>query len=374
LTSKILIVNQSTGYLTIDIANSFTKQYKEVVLFSGPFDNPERNLFYGIKIHKSFGYRRSNGFFRLFSGALFSLHLFVQIISKYRKHKILYFTNPPYAYLNSLFFNNSFSIVIFDVYPDIFSVVGLSEKSIIFKFWSVLNKIIFKKSVHLFALSPGSKNIIKQYVEANKIKVITLWSAFTLNVPLEKDQNPFLKKYNLGNKFTIIYSGNLGVSQGLNSIVDLAQTLMSKKNIQFLIIGEGSEKSKLVKRVKAQRISNIEFIPWQPEESLFYSLCAANLAIVSLSSKVNFQSVPSKFFNHISVGSPILGIGEPDTELDRLINLYQNGYYTSANCLADMKRFILNLMNSKEKQKLLSERSLAAAKFHHYSVAEQFVF
>ena len=82
MSSKILIVNQNSGYLTIDVANAFKEKYEEVVVMYGMNRVTERNFHPDIKIQKTIKYNRSSIVKRLWTWGVCTLHLFFLLLHK----------------------------------------------------------------------------------------------------------------------------------------------------------------------------------------------------------------------------------------------------------------------------------------------------
>ena len=62
------------------------------------------------------------------------------LITKYRKHEVFFVSVPPMGYLLNLVLPHKFSMVIWDVYPDVFKIAGMKDSHPIYKFWAFLNK------------------------------------------------------------------------------------------------------------------------------------------------------------------------------------------------------------------------------------------
>lgn len=104
MSKKVLIINQNSGYLTIDVANAFKEEYDEVVVMYGFNRVTERNFHPNIKIQKTITYDRSSTIKRLWTWGVCTIHLFFLLLFKYRGYHVLYYTNPPMSYFNALFF------------------------------------------------------------------------------------------------------------------------------------------------------------------------------------------------------------------------------------------------------------------------------
>ncbi|EKB49130.1 glycosyltransferase family 4 protein [Cecembia lonarensis] len=371
---KILIVNQNSGYLTIDVANTFKEKYEEVVVMYGMNRVTERNFHPDIKIQKTIKYNRSSTVKRLWTWGVCTLHLFFLLLFKYRGYHVLYYTNPPMSYFNALFFSNPFSIVVFDTYPDALRLIGIKESSFVYRIWKKVNKKVFSKAVQIITLSEGMKKQLGNYVNDEKVKVVSVWSASDTFKPIAKDSNLFLKKHKWVDKFIVLYSGNMGIGHKLEVLIDVAKQLEDKKEILFLFVGEGAKKNTLIDLASKYKLQNVHFLTWQDAETLPYSLAAGDLAVVALEPEATHASVPSKTFNYMAVGAPLLAIGSTGSELEKLIKRHRLGFYTDGKDVSEIKNYVLKMLSNKDKVEQLSRNSFQASKNFNYEMAIQYVF
>lgn len=371
---KILIVNQNSGYLTIDVVNAFKEQYDEVVVMYGMNRVTERKFHPDIKIQRTIKYNRNSTIKRLWTWGICTIHLFFLLLFKYRGYHVLYYTNPPMSYFNALFFNNPFSIVVFDTYPDALKLIGIKESSLVYRLWKKVNKTVFSKAVKIITLSEGMKEQLRYYVETKNVKVVSVWSASDKFKPIAKESNPFLRKYNWIDKFIVLYSGNMGIGHKLEVLIDVAKQVEERNEILFLFIGEGAKKNTLIHLVNKYELQNVHFLTWQDSLTLPYSLAAGDIAVVALEPEATHASVPSKTFNYMAVGAPILAVGSPESELQNLINRYGLGFYSDGKEVSEIQSFVEELLNNKKKVAELSTKSFRASKMFNYEMADQYVF
>ncbi|MFN4083096.1 MAG: glycosyltransferase family 4 protein [Bacteroidia bacterium] len=371
---KLLIVNQNSGYLTVDVANAFKQQYDEVVVMYGKNRITERDFARDIKIQSTITYNRTSNLKRILTWALCTCHLFLLLLYKYRGYTILYYTNPPMSYINSLFFKNKFGIVVYDVYPDALTLIGIKPSNFIYKFWAALNKKVFKKAEKIVTLSEGMKNKLLNYVEPSKVNVVSVWPASDAFKPVSKQNNEFLKKQGWSNHFIVLYSGNMGIGHPLELLVDVAEILILNTDILFLFVGEGAKKNKLMDACEKKKLSNVKFLTWQDKTTLPHSLASADIAVVALEPEATHASVPSKTFNYMSVGAPILAIGNSGSELENLIKRFEMGMYAAIHDTSKIVNFILNLKANKQQAELYAQNAFKASKQFTYQQAEAYLF
>lgn len=371
---KILIVNQNSGYLTTDVANAFKESYDKVVLFSGSIDITDRNLHPDIKLLKTIKYNRKSTLKRIFTWGACTVHLNILVLFKFRSYKILYYTNPPMSYFSALFFNNSFSVVVFDLYPDALKLIGINQNSILYRIWKRINIQVFKKADQIVTLSEGMKERLSCYVDNNKIKVVSIWTGSESLKPIAKNDNIFLKEHNLEKNFIVLYSGNMGIGHKLEVMIDVAENFKDRNEFLFLFIGDGAKKKILANLVNNKSLSNVKFLPFQESSILPYSLASADIAVVALEPEVTYASVPSKTFNYMAVGAPILGIGSSGSELENLINYHKVGLYSSGDDENELIKYINNLFENKSELNNISFKSYSASKRFNYAIAKEYLF
>lgn len=106
--------------------------------------------------------------------------------------------------------------------------------------------------------------------------------------------------------FIVTYIGTIGLAQGVGILLDAADRLRDKPNIKFLIVGEGVEKLDLIARANAIGLKSIKFLPLQPKHKLPSLLSISDVAFASLKSDVLTDSVPSKLYEYLGIGCPII--------------------------------------------------------------------
>lgn len=359
-----VLVNQSTGYLTVDICNAFAERYDRVILLAGRVSTFSRKLSSKVEVVQICQYDKSSIVKRLKTWIKGSLQ-----IKKYLKGlddcvDVLYFTNPPMSYLWADKMKHRFGIVEYDIYPD--ALRNVKCPSLVINWWSKRNKKIFQKSAGLITLSDGMKDQLTQYCDADKITVVYNWGADNDIQKVSEGDNIFANKYNLSEKFVVMYSGNIGYTHNVETIIDVANKCKNNRDIVFLMIGEGGKKSALMKRVNDEKLDNVIFSDYLPAEDIKYSMSCANLGVVTLTEETAKVSVPSKTYNLISYGIPLLSISPKESELGKIINEYNCGASFEKDNLDGIVSFIEKCMTDKKSYvELQSNAKQASSKFDY---------
>jgi len=368
----IVFVNQSSGYLMIDIIHAVGKHFTDCVLIAGTI-NPRNNpLGDKVVIEKIVPINRKSTLKRLISWSLGFLKTLYLIKTKYRNANLFLTTNPPFAPLIPLFCSNPYTLLVYDVYPDVLTEFKILRKDSIFvKLWQKANRKVYAKADQLFTISEGMKSCMEQYLGDRTVQVIPVWTDNQFLKLVVKKENPFIISQGLTEKFIVLYSGNLGYTHELDVIIEIAARI-KHPNLFFLIIGEGEKKSQLQQKISDYGLTNCRILPWQPIQILPYSLAAADLGIVSLGKGASMLSVPSKTFNLMSVGAPLLCIASKESELSRLVQKYEIGKCFAPDEVTAMIEFIESLADNPSYHKTLRENALKASKQYGPENAEKF--
>lgn len=370
----ILFINQSSGYLMLDIVEVIRKQGYVCSLAAG-FLNPRSTALHDSVTHiKLAEYDRSSTVKRLLTWGLAFIKLLYLVKTRYRNAHLFIVSNPPFAPLLPLFCKNSFELLIYDVYPDAlieFNVVG--NKSRIAKLWRNANKSVFKRARRIFSLTEGMKTRLEQYVDKSLIQVVPVWTDNEYLQAVEKKQNTFLKQRGLQDKFIVIYSGNMGKSHPVEVLLRLAEELQAETSIYFLLIGGGDKFEKINKEVAHNKLKNIAVLPWQPTEMLPQTLSAADIALVAIGKEASELSIPSKTYNLMSVGTPVLSVAPANSALAELITTTQCGQVFDENDISAMKAFILDMKMHPEKHQQLKQQALKASENYTSENAALFI-
>ncbi len=161
---------------------------------------------------------------------------------------------------------------------------------------------------------------MKNKVSRNNIVHFPNWVDTDFIAP-DADRSYFRRRWSIDtNTKIVLYSGNLGKKQGVESIVKVAYSLRESKNILFIIVGDGAAKNHMYSMVRKQGLTNILFFPLQPYEQLPALLRAADIHLVLQKIGVADSMLPSKLTSIFSVGGHALITAYRETELGRIVS------------------------------------------------------
>lgn len=345
----------------IDIINSYVDAGCVCVLITGRLVERNNKLHKSVKIERVIKYKRNSTIKRVFTWIVGFIQIWIKVTFRYRNDRLFIVSNPPLAPLLNIMIKNQFSLLIFDVYPDALYELGyLSKKSIIIKWWENANRWVYKNAINIFTITESMKRALQKYVADKDIIVVPVWTDNSFLRPLDPERNPFVKKYNLNGKFIVLYSGNIGLSGDLDILIDVAATI-KRSDIIFLIIGDGAKKSVIKDKIDNLRLNNVILLPWQPVSVLPFSLSSASLAVITLGKNITRLAIPSKLYNFLSVGSPLLCITSSSSEVEDLVTKFNCGRCFEPSDISGISEYIQTLADDTELRELYKANSLKAA-------------
>ena len=176
-----------------------------------------------------------------------------------------------------------------------------------------MNQKVWSRSIAVYTIgNVMAENLTRQFNVKNtklgRVGVISPWADTNKIKPIDKADNPLSSKLNQDDKVAILYSGNMGISHDIDSILQAAKVLKDEKNIAFLLIGEGEKWQDAVDFRKDNDLNNLQVFPFQPEERLPYTMALADIAIVALDEGAEGLMIPSKMFYYMAAGAAVIGI------------------------------------------------------------------
>ncbi len=246
-----------------------------------------------------------------------------------------------------------------DIFPDSLVNTGMTKKgSILWKIGRVIENITYKSADKILVISEDfKKNIMAKGVPEEKIEVIYNWVDENQVVNVDREDNPLYDKFGLDrNKFYICYSGNVGYTQNLDMLKAVAKKLESYEDIEFIIIGEGAYKEKLISELEEENIRNIKLFPFQDYSDISYVFSLGDAGLVISKKGVGTNSVPSKTWSIMSAQRPVLASFDKGSELDSIISSQKCGICVDADDADAFADAVIEMYNNKDLLRVMGEK------------------
>ena len=381
---RIIFLNQMAGPLFRELAEDISQEWSPALLFTGYPDTLKAGSIGSLSIIATPEYRRKNNATRILSWIQYFVCVLFRCWRQWRGALLFVVSNPPFigiiGYLFKCLRGQRYVVLVYDIYPDILVQFGrLKESGLITRLWRRMNQLVWGNAEVVFTLGDRmAANLEQQFdvgkTRAGKVIVIPNWADIDWIQPVAKDKNEFAKKYGQVRKLTVMYSGNLGKTHDIETILGAAKRLRENDAIGFMIIGEGPQKN-LVEKAKCQDgLDNLTILPFQPEHVLPTSLPTADLAVITLGKGSEGLMVPSKTYYAMAAGSALIGLCDNNSEVAHIINRHKCGIVVSPGDVDGMVNGIVDLSGDKAKlnQYRVNSRS-AAEKFYSRNNTSQYL-
>ena len=348
LPPRLFVVNQVVGPLMWQLLEAMEHRGVSCEALTGWVDCPPDRA-PSFRVRRGAKLRKQPAFKRIWSWGLFTLQALWALVRR-RRAPALVVTNPPLTMLTLPLLRRltglRYVLLFYDIYPDAMERMGmLKAGSCASRCWRRLSRRAMLRSAGVITIGERMAETLRGHLRPSDdvpIEVIPNWADTSFIRPMPRDENPFARRHGLVGKFVVLYSGAFGATHDVDSIVAAARMLQDLPEVHFVLIGGGTRREQVEKRVREAALANLTLLDFQPLETLPYSLASADCQIVCLDEGYEGISVPSKTYNALAAGSAVLAVSPPDTELTELVARHGVGRHIpprSPEALADAVRF-----------------------------------
>lgn len=370
------------GYMT-QIAEGLTDDFDVSVICSQPAylgrgtkatSSEIRNKVHIFRVWST-TFDRRNLLLRFVNVVTLGLFTFLKALNSFKKGDlVLAVSSPPSSALitciASLIKGSRYTLLVHDAYPEVLSAVGLMrEGSFVFSTIEFINRWIFKYASKIIVVG---RDMQERYIEKTNgldvpVVYIPNWGDVENIEPTDRLKNPLLDELGISDKFVVLYAGNLGRPNDVETVIAAADKLRDHPSVHFLFIGSGAKQKWLERSLVDLDLSNVAYIGQRPasEQEIFLNAC--DIAVVSLINKMWGVAVPSRTYNILAVGKPILGLIDKDSEVARMVIEDHLGIQTDPGDTDGLVSAILEMESKKNDlgQTGKNARRVAVEKYSH---------
>ena len=165
---------------------------------------------------------------------------------------------------------------------------------------------VYKRAPRVLVVSQAAADYLRQRgVDARKISVAHHWLDTS---PFDRESTRNVRaEFGFGHKFVVMFTGNLGMVQGLETVIEAATLLRDRADVEFVLVGDGSDRARLERLVAEQRLSNVRFLGQHPQTDMPAFMRAADALLVHLRrSEIADHAVPTKILSYLAAGRPVV--------------------------------------------------------------------
>lgn len=367
----------STGYYLTEIAEGLAKQRDVKVITGQPkhmsrgqrADKHEwRN---DVEIFRASGTTLDKNvfLFRLFNMLTIGISIFLKSLKLFKKgDHVMVVTAPPSlpvtTALACLIRGASLTLCIQDSYPEILVAVGASKPDSLFvKFANFINRWVYKHVLNIIVMGRDMNELFVRKTAGLDIPIVTIpnWADLETIHPKPRNDNALLKELGIEDKFVFMYAGNIGHPTDVETIIESAKILIKREEFHFVFIGAGVKKPWLDSEVRENGLKNVTVLDYRPrsEQNIFLNAC--DLGLVALIKGMWGTAMPSRTYNIMAAGKPVLALTDKGSELARVIDEDQIGWHIEPGNAKELTALIEKVYNSRDQLAPMGERAREAA-------------
>jgi glycosyltransferase involved in cell wall biosynthesis len=293
---------------------------------------------------------------RLINGLSSSISIFFKALFLVEEEDcILVVTNPPFlpfiALLLKLLKRCHLVLLVHDVYPEALIVSGLTDEfSTLSKLLRLVNSNLYQNADRIVSLGRDMTKLLETRGLNNassKIVCIPNWAECSQIYPMKKSDNSIVKKLGLEDKFTVLYAGTMGRTHDIEIIGKVAATFEDLDHrVYFLFIGTGLKQLQLEHFIASNNLQNAYVMPYLPSSEKNISHNACDVAIISFLPGMVGVSVPSRMYNIMAAGKPIIAVADLESELAEVIREENIGWVVQPRDVQGLTTTILDAVSN----------------------------
>jgi colanic acid biosynthesis glycosyl transferase WcaI len=273
--------------------------------------------------------RASSLFQRLAHDLSFTLNVFLAGLFAGRFDVICCICPPPTlaltAYLLAKVHRYPYVILLTDLASDAALATGIMREGPAVRLARAMEGFVYHRADSIVCICQGFvEKLTAQGVDRENLVLIPLWGNTQQVYPIAgatefRRANQFTRE-----QFLAMYTGNIGKKQDLMNVVRAAELSKNVRDLVWLLVGEGEERSLIEEAIRQRGLTNIRLLPLQPAESLAEMYSAADVLLLHQKAAVVDSVIPSKLLTYMAAGRPVLAAVSDKSETAQ--------YVQRANC------------------------------------------
>lgn len=207
-----------------------------------------------------------------------------------------------------------------DLWPRAALFLGFMADDRFYRLACGLERLIYRQAARIFVYSRRMlEEVVADGGSRNKIENHPLWIDTDAFRPDPEGASGVRRQHGWGNKFVVLYGGNIGLAQGLDTLLETARLLKEIRDIHLVLVGSGVEKERLAQWAMDRGLDNVEFVGHQPKETVCAYFTAADVLFAALKAAPHrVGTVPEKILAYMACGRPVLLAAQEGAATDLL--------------------------------------------------------
>jgi colanic acid biosynthesis glycosyl transferase WcaI len=213
-----------------------------------------------------------------------------------------------------------------EIYPDVAVSLGVLRNRHLITAMERLECFIYSRARSVVVISEWfRRRLLAKGVPPEKLIVIPNFVDTKFMQPGER-HNSFSATHGLDNQFVVLYAGNIGLTQGFETILAAARKLTHIQDLHFLVVGDGARRVWLKEQLAQNNISNVILLPYQPRSVVPQIYASSDLCLVPLKRGTAQETFPSKIYTIMAASRPVIVSADSESELTWVVEKADCGW------------------------------------------------
>ena len=355
----------AVGQYVADAAEEMARRGHRVVVYTSArgYDDPSRRYparetRAGVEVRRfplsSFG--KSSIPVRLAAQALFVLQAMVHGLLTRGLCGVVVTTVPPFCGAAGVVLSRlrgvPLKVWVMDLNPDQMVAMGkLGPRSLPVRIFDALNGTVFRQSAYVVVLDRFMAERVARKLDVRReLDVLPPWPLEDHLERVPHEENPFRREHVPPGSFVLMYSGNHSPVNPLGTILDAVERLQDDPRLLLFCVGGGEGKREVEERIR-RGARNLRSFPYQPLDSIRFSLSAADAHVVSLGDELVGIVHPCKVYGAMAVARPVLVVGPAPSHVSELLDRLKIGWQVPHGSVERAVTTIRKMMETPEAER-----------------------
>lgn len=291
---------------------------------------------------------------------------FIAAIKKYFsdvKFDLIIYSTPPITFCNAIKFVKKRDgaktyLLLKDIFPQNAVDIGIMTKTglkgIIYKAFRNKEKRLYSVSDYIGCMSQANVNYVLNHnpeIESSTVEICPN-SVEVFDMSVDKEMRKVIRsKYDIPqNKIVFVYGGNLGKPQGIDFMIECLRSQKKNSEAFFLIVGDGTEFSKIEAYVKEEKPSNVKLMKRLPKDDYDNMVGACDVGMIFLDYRFTIPNFPSRLLSYMQAKIPILAVTDHNTDIGTTIVEGRFGWWCESDSISNFDNAISMILESNLKE------------------------
>jgi colanic acid biosynthesis glycosyl transferase WcaI len=212
-----------------------------------------------------------------------------------------------------------------EIYPDVAVGLGILRNRTLIRAMRGLERYVYRQAAKVVVISEYfRRNLLAKGVPADKVVLIPNFVDTEFMQPGPR-ANRFSDEHGLQGAFTVLYAGNLGLTQGWETVLKAAR-LVAAPEVRIVLVGDGARRAWLAREVAERGLDRVELLPYQPRSAIPAMYAASDVGLVPMRAGAARDTFPSKVYTIMAAGRPVIACTEEDSALALVVRDAGCGY------------------------------------------------